>query len=179
VHNYRFDPKLLSQRHEVGWLEKIEPYAARILEILGAHEGALIDVGGGRGGLDVCMALISDLDFVCTDLNPAAVEYARESVEECGLATRMKVQVADAHSLPFADSSFEYAMSTQSISGWRNPQQGIEEMYRVVKPGGRIYIRGFGNAYINWWKLMRDTGIRQFSLVEEKDMRYLVIQKGQ
>jgi ubiquinone/menaquinone biosynthesis C-methylase UbiE len=174
---YRFDPSLFLSRHDENWLAQILPYAQRVLAILGAKQGTLLDVGCGGAGLDMCMAVTSDLHFMCTDINDDNVAYASESAKDCGLQDRVSTQQADAQALPFEDNTFDYAMSTQSICGWHNPQKGLEECYRVLKPGGRIFVRGFGDRFRNFWDILCDTGVKDFEMVHANDMSWFTINK--
>ena len=46
----------------------------------------------------------------------------------------------DAEALPFADDSFDRYVSSGSIEYWPEPQRGVCEAYRVVRPGGIVCI---------------------------------------
>jgi MPBQ/MSBQ methyltransferase len=50
--------------------------------------------------------------------------------------------LGDAEQLPFATDSFDRYVSAGSIEYWPDPQQGIAEAYRVLKPGGRALLIG-------------------------------------
>jgi ubiquinone/menaquinone biosynthesis C-methylase UbiE len=43
--------------------------------------------------------------------------------------------------LPFADERFEVVVSTASIHHWKDPDRGLAEIYRVLKPGGTLSSR--------------------------------------
>ena len=48
--------------------------------------------------------------------------------------------VGDAHSLPFFGSSFSVVISTEMLEHVRNPQLVIDEIQRVLKPGGKLIL---------------------------------------
>ena len=165
-----------------GWMmERVLPDSERIKDVLGiktSEEGLLLDVGCGGGWIDIGLALLTKLDFVCVDISPRCVQGTKEDFMDAFLGDRVMVQQADAHELPFADEMFNYVISTSSIGFWHNPQSGIEELYRVLAPGGRIFIRGFdGNRYSCFWQVLRDTGIDEFEMVHENKMSYISIWK--
>jgi hypothetical protein len=49
--------------------------------------------------------------------------------------------IADAHHLPFADASFEGVVSLNAFEHYHDPTQAAAEFWRVLKPGGWIYVR--------------------------------------
>lgn len=61
---------------------------------------------------------------VAVDLLPAAGLHAR----------------ADAHALPFLDGSFDGVLCTEVLEHLPEPQRAIDEMYRVLAPGGRLLL---------------------------------------
>jgi ubiquinone/menaquinone biosynthesis C-methylase UbiE len=52
----------------------------------------------------------------------------------------VNAQVADAENLPFPDGSFDVVYSFGVLHHTPNTQKSIDEVYRVLKPGGRIII---------------------------------------
>ena len=46
-------------------------------------------------------------------------------------------------SLPFPDGSFDLVVSTLSLHHWADPQAGLAEIARVLRPGGRALIWDF------------------------------------
>ena len=57
------------------------------------------------------------------------------------LVRRKGVNVmADAHSLPFSSSSFPVVLSTEMLEHVKEPQRVIDEIQRVLRPGGKIIL---------------------------------------
>jgi len=48
--------------------------------------------------------------------------------------------VADAHSLPFGSSAFSLVISTEMLEHVKDPQHVIDEIQRVLKPGGKLIL---------------------------------------
>jgi SAM-dependent methyltransferase len=48
--------------------------------------------------------------------------------------------IGDAHCLPFASESFSGAVSTEVLEHVRDPQRMIDELGRILKPGGRLVL---------------------------------------
>jgi ubiquinone/menaquinone biosynthesis C-methylase UbiE len=80
-----------------------------------------------------------------TGLDPseAMLQVARE--KDCGVAW----QQGAAEALPYADGAFELALSVTALEFMPDPAQALEEMFRVVAPGGRLVV-GVLNAASPW-----------------------------
>jgi len=100
-------------------------------------QGRLLDVGTGPGRLLIKIHEVApDLDLVGLDASPEMVEKAQRHVAEAGLSDRIIFEVGNASRMPFADSSLNAVVSTASIHHWKDPVTGLNEMHRVLKPGG-------------------------------------------
>lgn len=95
----------------------------------------VIDVAAGNGNATLAAArrggIVTSTDYVQSLL---------ERGSERAVAERLNVtyKVADAEALPFADASFDVALSTFGVMFAPNHRQTASELARVVRPGGRI-----------------------------------------
>ncbi len=72
------------------------------------------------------------------DLTPEMLEIARQRAREIGRDVTLKE--GDAHSLPFADGSFDTVVCTYSLCGIPDPNRALSEMKRVLRPGGKLVL---------------------------------------
>ena len=95
----------------------------------------VLDVAAGNGNASLAAAR-RFADVTSTDYVPALLEQGRVRAE----ADRLPIafEVADAEKLPFADASFDVALSTFGVMFAPNQARAASELVRVVKPGGRI-----------------------------------------
>jgi len=95
----------------------------------------VIDVAAGNGNASLAAAR-RFADVTSTDYVPALLEQGRRRAE----ADRLPIafEVADAERLPFADATFDVALSTFGVMFAPNQARAAIELIRVVKPGGRI-----------------------------------------
>lgn len=117
-------------------------YAQKIKEKTGITKGVCIDVGSGGGYLGLALAKITDLDFIFLDISADMLEKARLHIAEDGLQKRAKTLLADVHSIPLADGSVNLVISRGSIPFWKDPAKALKEIYRVLAPGGKVYVGG-------------------------------------
>jgi ubiquinone/menaquinone biosynthesis C-methylase UbiE len=99
--------------------------------------GALLDIGTGPGWLllkvrEACPGLA----LTGVDIAPGMVEKARDNISRTVIAGAIDVREGAAHRLPFPDRSFDAVVSTGSLHHWKHPAEGLNETYRVLKPGG-------------------------------------------
>jgi len=74
------------------------------------------------------------------DLSDGMLAIARERVTAAGLQGRVEFHTGDMLRLPYEDNSFDAVLSAYSICPLHDPAKGALELYRVLKPGGRIGI---------------------------------------
>lgn len=74
--------------------------------------------------------------MTASDLTPKMVSLGHRRSQEAGVDVRW--QEADAQALPWADASFDVALSCFGLVFAPDPDRACAEMARVVRPGGRI-----------------------------------------
>ncbi len=113
--------------------------------VLPAHAGVL-DCATGTGDLALEFArnLGSRAKIVGVDFTPEMLRLAEEKAAR-RLAAVEFVQ-ADVTDLPFANSMFDAASTAFGIRNVDNPIQGLREMARVVRPGGKVLVLEFGRC---------------------------------
>jgi demethylmenaquinone methyltransferase/2-methoxy-6-polyprenyl-1,4-benzoquinol methylase len=75
------------------------------------------------------------------DLSPEFLAYAEEMVEKAGMSERISFREGDVKELPFDDDSFDWAWSVDCVGyAPMAPLPLVEELKRVVKPGGKVAI---------------------------------------
>jgi ubiquinone/menaquinone biosynthesis C-methylase UbiE len=95
----------------------------------------VLDVAAGNGAASLAAAR-RFCNVTSTDYVPELLARGQARAEADGLA--MKFQEADAENLPFADATFDAAISTFGVMFTPNQPRSAAEMFRVIKPGGKI-----------------------------------------
>jgi phosphatidylethanolamine/phosphatidyl-N-methylethanolamine N-methyltransferase len=121
------------------------------VEAAGA-DGAILVVGVGTG-LELGL-MPKNVRVTGIDLSAAMLKIARERVARKGLRQVKGLLVMDASSLEFPDAQFDVALAPYVMSVVPNPARVLDEMWRVVRPGGQMIVmnhfaaRGGPRAYI-------------------------------
>ena len=80
----------------------------------------------------------TDLPLTGIDLTPEMLEIARDRA--AALGRQVDLREADAQALPFEDASFDTVVSTYSLCNVPDEVKAIDEMKRVLRPGGRLIL---------------------------------------
>jgi SAM-dependent methyltransferase len=108
-----------------------------------APQGArVLEVGCGPGRLSIRLSRELGLDVTGLDLDPAMIDRARANARRAdGHGGRApSFVVGDVALLSFPDGSFDLVVSTLSMHHWADPSDGLAEIGRVLRPGGRALI---------------------------------------
>jgi ubiquinone/menaquinone biosynthesis C-methylase UbiE len=105
------------------------------------QSGKILDVGTGPGWLLVELHK-NNPNFKITgvDISEGMIDRARLNLEKEGLLNAIDLRVAIAKKLPFEDNSFDVVVSTGSMHHWKDTTNSLNEIYRVLKPGGYALI---------------------------------------
>ncbi len=97
----------------------------------------VLEVGCGCG-IDLLQFARAGAEVYAIDLSQHSVELTRKHLELCGL--RAEIKQGDGRDLPFPSDYFDLVYSWGVLHHSPEPSKVVEEIYRVLKPGG--YIKG-------------------------------------
>ena len=115
----------------------------------------ILDIGCGRGAVLLMAAgrlttgHATGIDLWRTqDQSGNAIEATRKNAQAEGVAGRVSLETADMTALPFAAGSFDLILSSlaiHNVPGHEKRDRAIEEIVRVLRPGGRVAIADLRN----------------------------------
>ncbi len=109
---------------------------------LGPPQGRILEVGTGTGRIAVLLSKYApEYEVWAIDLSSNMLRVAKNNAVEFGVKDRLFFIRADAKRLPFKDHSFEMVYSHNMMHHIPDPRAMIEEMVRVLKPGGTFVLR--------------------------------------
>jgi ubiquinone/menaquinone biosynthesis C-methylase UbiE len=126
--------EVIRERHTraLAWIDALSlPAGSRVLEI-----------GGGAGLMTVALAQ-RGFQVEAVDVSAEMVTLTLRNARTAGCEALVRAQVGDACALPFADNTFDLVVALGVVSWLAQPEQGVREMSRVVRPGGHVLVTAF------------------------------------
>lgn len=107
-------------------------------------DGVLVDVGCGPGHLVASIAKsLPHLHIIGIDIAEDMLQRATDKLSSLGFNEHVEFRQGDAQKLPFQDETIDFVVATLSLHHWRNAQEVLDEVHRVLRVGGQFMIFDF------------------------------------
>jgi ubiquinone/menaquinone biosynthesis C-methylase UbiE len=127
--------KFMRGMRDRGWMETNEIIRA------GITSGLALELGPGPGYLGLeWLKKTTGTYLKGLDISENMIELATQNAREYGFMDRVEYVRGDACEMPFEDAFFNAVFSNGSLHEWARPDEIINEIGRVLKPGGRYCI---------------------------------------
>lgn len=135
------------------------PWMPALMEFAGHRSEKVLEVGGGMGTDHAQFAkngaITTDLD-----LSSGHLEHAKRNFALRGLTGEFVY--GDAENMPFDDGTFDVVYSNGVIHHTPDTARVVDEMYRVLKPGGKAIIMVYAENSLHYWRnLFYAIGVEQ------------------
>jgi len=136
---------LLSLNLDRRWRRRA---AQGFAHVVGRPGARVLDLCCGTGDLTFALQrrAVPGVTFVGSDFAHPMLTRAREKAAVPGSAQASHFAEADALQLPFAAETFDLVVAAFGFRNLANYQAGLQEMHRVLKPGGEAGILEFSAA---------------------------------
>ena len=118
----------------------------------------VIDVCGGTADLSILAARATAPEgrVILYDINRAMIKGGRPKVVRASLSKRVDYVQGDAERISFPQDRFEAALVGFGIRNLTHMEKGLTEMYRVLKPGGKLMCLEFSLPTSFWFRRLYD-----------------------
>jgi demethylmenaquinone methyltransferase/2-methoxy-6-polyprenyl-1,4-benzoquinol methylase len=129
--------RMLSMGIDKGWRKK----AIRSLKDI--EPKYILDVATGTGDLAIAALSLNPVKVTGVDLSATMLKMGQEKIEAQNLTQKIELVKGDSEHLQFADNNFDAITVAFGVRNFEHLQLGINEMFRVLKPGGKIAVLEF------------------------------------
>ena len=111
-------------------------------EIVDGTPQQILDVACGTGDSTSAIAKAAGEGSRVTgvDISEGMMALVGEKARKAGVLERIVLETADGEALPYPDNSFHRVTCFFGIRNFEHKEKGLEEFYRVLKPGGKLVI---------------------------------------
>jgi len=151
---YDFMNRFLSAGVDVRWRKKA------IKELRPVSPKVILDVATGTA--DVALMTYKILQpekIIGIDISEGMLDLGRKKIEQFHLQNVIELQKGDSEVINFPDNHFDAITVAFGVRNFENLEKGLKEMYRVLKPGGKLAVLEFSKPKQFWFK-----GVYQFYL---------------
>ncbi len=118
-----------------GWVE------TPLLLKNGIVEGQVLEIGHGPGYLGLeWLKQTENTTLVGLDISPDMNILAQHNAQVYGMTERAQYRLGNCNHLPFDDETFDAVFTNGSLHEWAEPHSAFDEIWRVLKPGGKYFI---------------------------------------
>ncbi|MFH0883673.1 MAG: class I SAM-dependent methyltransferase [bacterium] len=118
-----------------GWME------INALLASGITRGEVLEIGPGPGYLGLeWLKRTEGTRLVGLDISSAMIELAKRNAAEYGLSDRYELMPGVGDKIPFEDNRFDGVVAANTLHEWEHPADTLAEIWRVLKPGGRLFL---------------------------------------
>ena len=132
--NYDGLNRVISFGIDVKWRKKVVKIVER------SNPDKVLDIATGTGDLAINLAKTGASKIVGLDLSEGMLAVGRKKIADQKLSEKIEMVQGDSENLPFEDNSFDAITVAFGVRNFENLKKGLEEILRVLKPGGVFVI---------------------------------------
>ncbi len=135
---YDFLNRFLSGGIDIIWRKKA------IQQLKTIQPKIILDVATGTA--DVALMTYAGLHpekIIGIDISERMLDLGKQKIEKLGLSQKIILQKGDSENIEFEDNSFDAITVSFGVRNFENLLKGLQEMHRVLKPGGKLVILEF------------------------------------
>ncbi|MBM3417048.1 MAG: bifunctional demethylmenaquinone methyltransferase/2-methoxy-6-polyprenyl-1,4-benzoquinol methylase UbiE [Bacteroidetes bacterium] len=130
--------RFLSARIDISWRKKA------IRKLKDDNPRYILDVATGTADMAIMACrLLKPEKIEGIDISANMLELGRKKIEKEGFGSKIRLQPGDSEAINFPENTFDAVMVAFGVRNFENLEKGLAEMYRVLKPGGRLIILEF------------------------------------
>lgn len=137
---YDFLNRVMTMGIDTIWRKK----AIRLLKSI--QPQLILDVATGTGDFAIeSLRILQPKKIIGVDISQGMLDVAKSKILKKGLQNQIEVQLGDSERLQFEDNTFDAVTVAFGVRNFENLEQGLSDIYRVLKPGGKAIVLELSN----------------------------------
>lgn len=135
---YDFMNRFLSAGIDVTWRRKA------LQQLKALKPKYMLDVATGTGDVAIMAnKMLNPEKITGIDISEGMLEFGRKKLLEQGLTAKIELLKGDSETINFNTDTFDAITVAFGVRNFQNLEKGLSEMYRVLKPGGKLVVLEF------------------------------------
>jgi len=105
----------------------------------------ILDVATGTADLALQVLTLEPEKVIGVDISEEMLRIGRQKISEAGEEARVELRKGNSERLPFSDSQFDAALVAFGVRNFENLGRGLQEIQRVLRPGGKLVVLEFSH----------------------------------
>ena len=126
--------RVISFGIDIKWRKKV------VKIIAASHPDSILDIATGTGDLAINLAETGASRIVGLDISSGMLEIGKQKINKKGLDAKIEMILGDSEKMPFEDNAFDAITVAFGVRNFETLENGLKEIYRVLKPGGTFVI---------------------------------------
>jgi len=108
----------------------------------------ILDVATGTADFALAAMRLKPTKIVGVDISKEMLAVGRKKIEKKGLTKQIELFSGDSENLGFDDNTFDAVTVAYGVRNFENLQLGLDEIGRVLKPGGKLVVLEFSRPHV-------------------------------
>jgi demethylmenaquinone methyltransferase/2-methoxy-6-polyprenyl-1,4-benzoquinol methylase len=103
----------------------------------------ILDVATGTADLAIAALKLNPEKVIGIDISQLMLDVGKKKIRSSNLSNKIELVKGDSEALPYADHTFDAVTVAFGVRNFENLDKGLSELYRVLKPGGKLAVLEF------------------------------------
>ncbi len=140
--NYDFLNHFLSLGIDIIWRKKA------IKQLTKLQPKLILDIATGTGDFAIEALALNPDKVIGVDISKGMLEVGKQKMKKKKLDHKIELHLGDSEGLLFPDNNFDAVIVSFGVRNFENLEKGLTDMFRVLKPGGKVVILEFSKPKV-------------------------------
>lgn len=126
--------RVISFGIDIKWRKKV------VKLVKEANPDTILDIATGTGDLAINLAKTNAIKIVGLDISSGMLDIGKQKIKKKSLDSKIDMILGDSEDMPFEDNAFDAITVAFGVRNFETLENGLKEIYRVLKPNGTFVI---------------------------------------